>query len=77
MCVLASVWLGESWSQSLSTCRSQPIVESNSLLFSQAALDTFPFPQYMALFIYSPDSAWSGERTHEEEEEGGRWVAAG
>lgn len=46
MCVLASVWLGESWSQSLCTCRSQPVVESNSLLFSQAALDTFPFPQY-------------------------------
>lgn len=57
-------------SQSLSTCRSQPIVESDRLLFSQAAPDMFLFPQYTALFIYSPDSAWSGERTHKEEEEG-------
>lgn len=58
-------------------CRSQPIVESDSLLFSKAAADTFPFPQYTALFIYSPDSARSGERTHKEEEEGGWWGAAG
>ena len=56
MRVLASVWLDENWSQSLSTCHSQKIVESNSLIFIQAAL---PFPQYTALFIYSPYSAWS------------------